>query len=160
MENKFQKIRIRLFIISFGVLIFSFFLIFKIFYIQIHEGSYYKKLAKERTLKNFEIQASRGNIYSDDNSLLATSVTKYEIRWDSKVASQKLINNSINELSKGLSEIFKKPKSYYLNLLKEGILRSNRYLLIERNVNYSDYKKVKTLPIFNLPSYKGGLIVE
>ena len=76
------------------------------------------------------------------------------------VASQKLINNSINELSKGLSEIFKKPKSYYLNLLKEGILRSNRYLLIERNVNYSDYKKVKTLPIFNLPSYKGGLIVE
>ena len=123
MENKFQKIRIRLFIISFGVLIFSFFLIFKIFYIQIREGSYYKKLAKERTLKNFEIQASRGNIYSDDNSLLATSVTKYEIRWDSKVASQKLINNSINELSKGLSEIFKKPKSYYLNLLKEGFFR-------------------------------------
>ena len=68
----------------------------KILYIQIHEGSYYKKLAKERTLKNFEIQASRGNIYSDDNSLLATSVTKYEIRWDSKVPSQKLINNSTN----------------------------------------------------------------
>ena len=58
MENKLQKIRIRLFIVSFGVLIFSFFLIFKILYIQIHEGSYYKKLAKERTLKNFEIQAS------------------------------------------------------------------------------------------------------
>ena len=124
MENKFQKIRIRLFIISFGVLIFSFFLIFKILYIQIHEGPYYKKLAKERTLKNFEIQASRGNIYSDDNSLLATSVTKYEIRWDSKVPSQKLINNSLDKLSKGLSEIFKKPKSYYLSLLKKGISRS------------------------------------
>ena len=51
MENKFQKIRIRLFITSFGVLIFSFFLFLKFFYIQIHEGSYYKKLAKERTLK-------------------------------------------------------------------------------------------------------------
>ena len=98
MENKFQKIRIRLYIISFGVFIFSFFLVFKILYIQIHEGSYYKKLAKKRTIKNFEIPASRGNIYSDDNSLLATSVTKYEIRWDSKVPSQKLINSFLDEL--------------------------------------------------------------
>ena len=48
--------------------------------------------------------------------------------------------------------IFKKPKSYYFNLLKEGRLNSNRYLLIAKNLSYSNYKKVKQLPIFNLKS--------
>ena len=33
------------------------------------------------------IEASRGNIYSKDLSLLATSIPEYEIRWDATVSS-------------------------------------------------------------------------
>jgi cell division protein FtsI (penicillin-binding protein 3) len=39
--------------------------------IQWVEGDYYRKLAKERTVKNFVIPANKGNIYSSDGSLLA-----------------------------------------------------------------------------------------
>jgi cell division protein FtsI/penicillin-binding protein 2 len=42
--------------------------------IQWVEGDYYRKLAKERTVKNFVIPANKGNIYSSDGSLLATSI--------------------------------------------------------------------------------------
>jgi cell division protein FtsI (penicillin-binding protein 3) len=41
--------------------------------IQWVEGDYYRKLAKERTVKNFVIP-NKGNIYSSDGSLLATSI--------------------------------------------------------------------------------------
>jgi hypothetical protein len=36
--------------------------------IQWVEGDYYRKLAKERTVKNFVIPANKGNIYSADGS--------------------------------------------------------------------------------------------
>jgi cell division protein FtsI (penicillin-binding protein 3) len=46
--------------------------------IQWVEGDYYRKLAKERTVKNFVIPANKGNIYSADGSLLATSIPNYK----------------------------------------------------------------------------------
>jgi cell division protein FtsI (penicillin-binding protein 3) len=52
--------------------------------IQWVEGDYYRKLAKERTVKNFVIPANKGNIYSADGSLLATSIPNYTIRFDAK----------------------------------------------------------------------------
>jgi len=39
-------------------------------------------------------------------------------------------------------------------------MQQNRYLLIAKNLTYSQFKKIKALPLFNLPIYKGGLIVE
>ena len=50
--------------------------------IQWVEGDYYRKLAKQRTVRNFVIPANKGNIYSADGSLLATSIPNYEIRFD------------------------------------------------------------------------------
>ena len=44
-----------------------------------YEGDYYRDLAQQRTVKNFVLQPSRGNIYADDESLLATTVPRYEI---------------------------------------------------------------------------------
>jgi cell division protein FtsI (penicillin-binding protein 3) len=38
------------------------------------EGDYYRKLAKDRTVKTFVIPANKGNIYSADGSLPATSI--------------------------------------------------------------------------------------
>jgi cell division protein FtsI (penicillin-binding protein 3) len=47
--------------------------------IQWVEGDYYRKLAKERTVKIL-LFFNKGNIYSSDGSLLATSIPNYEIR--------------------------------------------------------------------------------
>ena len=65
LERKMFRYHILTFIVF-----FAFILIGKLLYIQIEEGDYYRKISENNTIKNFILEPSRGNIYSDDNSLL------------------------------------------------------------------------------------------
>ena len=155
-----KKIMFRYYISLTFIVFFAFVLIGKLLYIQIIEGEYYRKLSEDNTIKNFILEPSRGNIYSDDNSLLATTTPRYEIRWDSKVPSDINFLSNKKDLSIGLSKILGKTTQYYLNVLNKARQEGNRYLLISRNLSYSQYKEIKELPLFSLSSLKGGLIVE
>ena len=155
-----KKIMFRYYISLIFIVFFAFVLIGKLLYIQIEEGEYYRKLSENNTIKNFILEPSRGNIYSDDNSLLATTTPRYEIRWDSKVPSDINFLSNKKDLSIGLSKILGKTTQYYLNVLNKARQEGNRYLLISRNLSYSQYKEIKELPLFSLSSLKGGLIVE
>ena len=81
--------------------------------IQWVEGSYYRKLAKERTVKNFTIPANKGNVYSADGSLLATSIPEYSIYFDAVAPSSELFKENIQALSDSLSEMFGKSSGHY-----------------------------------------------
>ena len=59
----------------------------KLLNIQFVHGEHYKSLAEERTLRNFKIPANRGNLYDSNGNLLATSVPKYDIRFDAVTVS-------------------------------------------------------------------------
>ena len=65
--------------------------------IQWVEGDYYRKLAKERSVKNFVIPANKGNIYSSDGSLLATSIPNYTIRFDAVAPKQEDFDKNVKE---------------------------------------------------------------
>ena len=160
MEPIEKKIMFRYYISLTFIVFFAFVLIGKLLYIQIKEGEHYRKLSEDNTIKNFILEPSRGNIYSDDNSLLATTTPRYEIRWDSKVPSDINFLSNKKDLSIGLSKILGKTTQYYLNLLNKARQEGNRYLLISRNLSFSQYKEIKELPLFNLSSLKGGLIIE
>ena len=155
-----KKIMFRYYISLGFIVFFAFILIGKLLYIQIREGDYYRNISLNNTIKNFILEPSRGNIYSDDNSLLATTTPRYEIRWDSKVPSESNFQEKKVNLSKGLSKILGKSFHYYLNILNNARKEGNRYLLISKNLSYSKYKQIRSLPLFNLSSLKGGLIVE
>ena len=160
MDSIERKIMFRYYISLTFIVFFAFILIGKLLYIQIEEGDYYRKISENNTIKNFILEPSRGNIYSDDNSLLATTTPRYEIRWDSKVPSEQNFQKNILNLSKGLSKILGKKSNYYLDIIKRARKDGNRYLLISRDLSYSQYKQIKKLPLFNLSSLKGGLIAE
>ena len=155
-----KKIMFRYYISLGFIVFFAFILIGKLLYIQIREGDYYRNISVNNTIKNFILEPSRGNIYSDDNSLLATTTPRYEIRWDSKVPSESNFQEKKVNLSKGLSKILGKSFHYYLNTLNDARKEGNRYLLISKNLSHSKYKQIRSLPLFNLSSLKGGLIVE
>ena len=155
-----KKIMFRYYISLGFIVFFAFILVGKLLYIQIREGDYYRNISANNTIKNFILEPSRGNIYSDDNSLLATTTPRYEIRWDSKVPSESNFQEKKVNLSKGLSKILGKSFHYYLNILNNARKEGNRYLLISKNLSYSKYKQIRSLPLFNLSSLKGGLIVE
>lgn len=150
----------RFYLVTLGLFLFAFVLVAKLFFIQTKEGEYYRKLAQQRTVKNVILEPSRGNIYADDKSLLATSVPRYEIRWDAQVPSAALFAKHKNALAEGLSDLLGRPKTNYLRLLERAKRNGNRYTLIARNLSYSGYKRIKSLPLFSMPSLRGGLIVE
>ena len=155
-----KKIMFRYYISLVFIVFFAFILVCKLLYIQIQEGDYYRSISENNTIKNFILEPSRGNIYSDDNSLLATTTPRYEIRWDSKVPSELDFQKNKVNLSKGLSKLLGKNFNYYLDIINKARKEGNRYLLISRNLSYSQYKGIKKLPLFNLSSLEGGLIVE
>ena len=155
-----KKTMNRFYVVICTMIIFSFVLMGKLIYIQVVEGERYKVIASNQTVKNVVLQPSRGNIYSEDGSLMATSVAQYEVRWDSKVPSNSLYKNNIKNLAKGLSLILQVPSIKLFEKLENARINNNRYMLVAKNLSYSKLKKIKSLPIFNLSSSKGGLIIE
>ena len=160
MDKKNKTIMNRSYLVAFGLLLFSFLLIGKLFHIQFSEGERYKELASKRTLKKDIIEPSRGNIFADDGSIIATSMARYEIRWDATVPSNAPYQKHKKSLTAGLAEVLETEESRIANQLNRAVTEKSRYALIARDLTYSEQKRIKALPLFNLPSYRGGLIVE
>ncbi len=159
MSKTNNRIASRMNIIFFLSLLFSFFLIGKIFYLQNIEIESITKSTIE-AVKDIEVEPPRGNIYSDNGDLIVSTVIKYELRWDSKIPSASTFTNNIKDLSKELSLHFNQTDEYYHNYLNNARLNNNRYLLIGKNLSISDINKIKSFPIFNQGIYKGGLITK
>ena len=140
-------------------LLFSFFLIGKIFYLQNFEVDEKTRNSIE-AVKNIEVESPRGNIYSDNGDLLVSTVIKYELRWDSKIPSKLVYNSNINSLTERLSDFFGQDQNYFKQYLDNARNKNNRYLLIGKNLSITDVEKIKSFPIFNKGIYKGGLIVK
>lgn len=155
-----RSILTRLYIVAGCLVLFAAAVLFKLVSIQFVEGDKYQALAETRTTHMFTIEPNRGNLYSDDGSLLATSVSKYTIRFDAVTVSEKDFKENVKPLSDALAQQFGKTSSHYQQILRKAREHKNRYTLIVRNLDYSDYMAVKTFPLFNKGAYKGGLIIE
>lgn len=142
-----------MFVIAIGVSV-------KLLNIQFVDGQRYKELAEQRTFRNFTIPANRGNLYDANGSLLATSVPKYDIRFDAVTVSDQNFEENLLPLAKELSKMFGKPSSHYATTLRQARAHKNRYFLIAKNLDYSQYTEITKFPMFKLGAFKGGLIVE
>ena len=149
-----SKIVNRMNLIFFFFLLFSAFLISKIFYIQSFE---YVSL---ETIKNIEVESTRGNIYSSGGDLIASTVSKFEIRWDSQVPSEKIFQDNKVQLAQKLSELLSDSTEYYIDIMNNARKNKNRYLLIAKDIEINQLNAIKTFPMFNLGIYKGGLIIK
>ena len=155
-----KQILHRAYLIAGFLFLFACAIIYKLVEIQFIDGDKYVELAEQSTIKNFEIAANRGNVYTADGSLLATSVSKFDIRMDPVSVKDADFEHGIKDLSKDLSKMLGKSPSYYENYIRKGRANKNRYLFITRNLSYNEYQRIKKFPIFKLGPYKGGLITE
>ncbi|APU10708.1 penicillin-binding protein [Cellulophaga lytica] len=160
MATSEKNILTRLYIVAGFLFLFAIAVAVKLISIQVVDGDKYRKLAMDRTERVFVIEPNRGNLISDDGSLLATSVNKYTIRFDAVTVRNSDFNENIKPLSDALGKMFQKPSSYYQQLLRKARSNKNRYKLIARNLDYSDYIKIKKFPLFEKGPNRGGLIVE
>lgn len=151
----------RVYLLFIAVFIFALVLIGRMIQIQFKEGPALREMAKTQELKEFTLEASRGNILATDGSLLATSIPIFEIRMDvaNSNVSDELFNSNIDSLAYKLSRLFKdKSKTAYKRKLVAARKKGERYYLIQRNVTYEQLKALRKFPILERGKNRGGLI--
>ena len=157
-EDKY--ISYRTYLVAFFIFMMAIAIAVKLTNIQWVDGDHYRELAKERTVKNFVIPANKGNIYSADGSLLATSIPNYTIRFDAVTPTNEAFEKNVKLLSDSLGMMLNKSSSTIQNEIRKAREHKNRYYLIAQGLSFTEYMKIKGFPLFNLGAYKGGIIVE
>jgi len=144
------------------MLVFAISIMARVVYIQVVEGDELRKKGRNRSIEEKKINALRGNIYSSNNSLLAVTIPKYEIRLDMiSNKSDRFFYANVDALAEQLSRLFRdRSKNTYKKLLVKARKKKNYYLLVKRNVTYRQLLQLRTFPILRLGRNKGGLIVN
>ncbi|MDB5129964.1 MAG: cell division protein, partial [Mucilaginibacter sp.] len=150
--------------LAFGfILLFAAAVVFQLCRVQFVQGKKWQAMSKAQSTRYKNIEATRGNIFGVDGSLLATSVPEYELHMDmlaGGIENYKIFNEKIDSLSMKLSSYFgDKSAREYSRLFRDARKDSSRYQLVRRKVTYHELKDIRKFPIFNLGKYKGGLIV-
>jgi cell division protein FtsI (penicillin-binding protein 3) len=149
--------------LAYGLMVFfAFAIVGQVANIQFVEGEEWKGKAQTQTTRFETIEATRGNIFAEDGSLLATSKPIYEVRWDAAVESisDELFNDSVGALAAGLSRIFNdRSRESWKRELIQARNSGNRYHLIKRNIEHAELKRLKLLPLFNKGRFKSGIII-
>jgi cell division protein FtsI (penicillin-binding protein 3) len=160
MQSTEKSIMNKLYFTSGAMFIFALLVVYKLVAIQFIEGDQYRSLADDKTIKDDIIPSNRGNVYSVGGSLLATSVPKYDIRIDLVTPSDKNYEAFIEPLCDSLANFNNSSSTEYKRKLRLARENKNRYFLLARNLEYSQYLQFRDFPLLNLGAFKGGLIVE
>jgi len=144
--------------IIFGIFAFT-------FKISFAEKEKWAKEAERYKLPDRMINPNRGNIYSADNKLMATSMPRYYLYIDFQAAGfsrDSFLNsktNGIDSLSIYLSRKLRNRSadSYKRHLIRGLESRSRQYPVYEGRVSYSDLKEIRQYPFFRNGRNRSGL---
>ena len=144
------------------MLVFALCVSAKIGHIQFVEGEKWAKMSEEINFDYKKVKATRGNIYSDNGSLLATDLPFYRVAIDPTLAKDQIFRKGIDSLSIMLSRFYKdRSAKDYKELLKDARATGKQYLTLNRRqINYLTKKEMMRWPIFRDGRYKGGVIFE
>jgi cell division protein FtsI (penicillin-binding protein 3) len=153
-------IRVRLAFLC--VVVFALCVAAKVGHIQFVEGDKWQKLSEEIHFDYKKVKATRGNIYSDNGSLLATSLPFYKVAMDPTLASDEIFKNGIDSLAFHLARYYKdRSATEYKQLLKDTRSLGRQYIVLNRKqINYQTKKMMMSWPIFREGRLRGGVIFE
>ena len=148
----------RTFLVYFAVLAVGIVIIAKAVMVQTKEGDELRQLAEQVETRFDTLQASRGDILSDNGSLLATDVPIFEVGIDPSIIDDSVFNAEIDQLSQQLATLFpKRSAERWKKGLVEAKANGKRYFLVDLNVTLGQYREMETFAILNKGNLKGGL---
>lgn len=164
MENIKKELLWRLYLVFGSVILVGLMIFFRAVHIQVNEGEMWLAKADSLHVRYKKVDAERGNILSSDSSLLATSISLFDIRMDCTSAgmTDEEFDANVDSLGYYLATYINNALTPpgWSEYLKLGRAQKNRYLLIKKGVTYPDRQYIQTLPLFRLGRNRGGLIVE
>jgi cell division protein FtsI (penicillin-binding protein 3) len=144
------------------VVLFAVAVVIKTGHIQFVEGEKWAKMGERISFDYKRVKATRGNIYSDNGSLLATSLPFYKIAFDASLPKEEVFNKGVDSLAYHLSRFFKdKSKEDYRRMLVDARKSHKQYIILNRSrIDYQDKKMMMEWPIFREGRLRGGAIFE
>ena len=156
----------RVYLVYLGLIFFGLMIIGKALYTQRVEGKYWRSMGDSLHTKIIDLDAERGTIFSEDGSMLSTSIPQFDIYMDFGADGLRAKNGerffkNIDSFAICLSQLFKdkKPQDYVRDL-KMAYANKERYYLLHKKVSFEDYKLFRDFPLAKLGRNKSGIITE
>lgn len=155
-----------MYLIFLGIVVFSIFVLGKAVYIQTAEGAYWKSLSDSLHLEYREMDADRGTIYSEDGSMLSTSIPFFDVRIDFgaeglREKNGKRFRENIDSLSYNLASLFPdQTTKEYKNEMQRAFKKKERYYLLKKNISFREYQLMRNFPLIRSGRNKSGFIFE
>ncbi len=142
------------------VLAFAVAVVMRIVFLQVAEREELMEKAREMDIRMVKVPAARGNIFSKNGTLLATTIPVYDIYFDPVAVSDDVFEKEIGALSDSLSQMLKgATKAQYVSKFTEARKKNKRYVRIARRLKMDDYDRIKKFPIFK-EKLGNGFIAE
>jgi cell division protein FtsI (penicillin-binding protein 3) len=157
-----KSILVRVRVAFLAIVVFAICVAAKTGHIQFAEGEKWAKMAEETMFDYKTVKATRGNIYSDNGSLLVTSLPFYKVAIDPTLAKKEVFDKGLDSLAMLLSRYYKdRSTSEYKQMLRDARATNKQYIIINRKqINYQTKKEMSSWPIFREGRYRGGVIFE
>ena len=110
-----KQILNKLYLLTGFLFLFAIAIVYKLIQIEHIDGDKYRVEAEQGTVKTFEIAANRGSVYTSDGSLLATSVSRFDIRMDAVTISDDDFEAGIKDLKSSRAVMV---ITYYINIFQ------------------------------------------
>ncbi len=149
------------YLVYFLVLIFGIAIIAKIIVVQTKDNKELEKLAEQREYRVDTLEASRGNIFSSDGQLMATTIPLYDVFFDYKSVDSTFLADNIDSLCGQMANLFpKRNREQWKAFFAEGRAKKNRHYKIALNITQTELRQMQQFVIFNRGLYKNGLIID
>lgn len=144
------------------VVLFAIAVVIKTGHIQFVEGEKWAAMGERISFDYKRVKATRGNIYSDNGSLLATDLPFYKVAFDATLPKDEVFDKGVDSLAYHLARFFKnKSQQEYARQLKDARKMGKKYVVLSRRqINYQDKKIMAEWPIFREGRLRGGVIFE
>src|SRR6185312_2274688 len=156
----------RVYLCFIGIAVLCLVVLGKVFYIQHVQGAYWKGLSDSLHEKFVELDAERGTIYSEDSSMLSTSIPYFNIYVDFgadglREKNGRRFTENVDSLSLCLSRLFgDRSTAAYKRILWQGYRHNDRYYELASNVSFQKYEQLRRFPLVREGRNKSGFIAE
>lgn len=153
----------RIYVVMLLTFVVALVIVFKIGKVQYIDGKELRDRAEKIYIAQRPVEASRGNILSENGRLLATSLPYFKLHFDTKVVPKDTFMYYLDTLAICLTKYV--DNRYTVGAYRERLLRAreagHRYFPIRKNVGYLELEEIKKFPLFNKGGqYKSGLIID
>src|SRR5690606_6636256 len=130
---------------------------------QVKEGERLRAMAQNMHIRHTVLPADRGNIYTEGNDLLCSTIPMFDVFIDFSVIDSTLFYEKVDSLSLQLATLFEgRTAASYKKALRTAYKSKerNKYWSLCKNIQYNEYQALRGFHIFNKGKNRGGFIGE